>query len=298
MIDVKELKKYEPLYIIGHMKPDVDTIVSSYLLSNIFNHLGIASYPCVLNKGYEINKYNKNIIDDYFHFVPIVIDENDIMNHNFVLVDHNDPIQSIGSASNVVFGMDHHQNLNFNDNIIFSDLCSNSLFIYNYFKDIYSFNDKEKNLVLIASLTDTLFLKTDRCKLKDRALIDELGISFDSDELLNKYFIETDLSKGLSFIIENSDRDFSFFDVHFTSSVIYVKNSNNSTRMEYKNLIMTGDKNHLGMWSDLEENKTYVYFKLVQHKFEKEYNTVASRASTVMPDIINYLEHLYDDKKI
>lgn len=162
---------------------------------------------------------------------------------------------------------------------------------------MYPFNTEEKTLVLIATLADTLFLKTDRYKLKDRKLVDELEIAFDSDELLEKYFIETDLSKGLEFIIENSDRDFSFLDLCFSSSVIYTKNTKDNIREEYRKLIIEGEKNHLGMWSDLEKNRTYIYFKIGVYKLEKVYNPVASRAATVMPDIINYLECLYNTKK-
>ncbi len=156
------LKQYEPLYIIGHKKPDVDTVVSSYLLSNILNFLGIKSYYCILSNDYEIDKYNKRIIDDYLEFNPVIIDIKDLGKYNFVLVDHNDPIQSVGSNANIVFGIDHHKDSKQLSSIILSDLCCNSLHIYNYFKDIYSFNSKEKELVMIATLADTLFLKTDR----------------------------------------------------------------------------------------------------------------------------------------
>jgi len=287
---INDLRKYEPLYVIGHKKPDVDTVFSSYLLSSILNYLGIKSYPCVLSEGYELNKYNKNIIDDYLEYNPIIIDVGDIKKYNFVLVDHNDPIQSIGDNSNIVFGMDHHKKLKNIENILFSDLCSNSLFIYDYFKEVYPFSEKEKALVMIATLTDTLFFKTDRYKSKDKELVSELRIEVDSNLLLDKYFIETDLSKGLESIIEKSDRDFSYLGISFSSSVIYTKSEKEDLRESYRTLILNGSKNHLGIWSNLENNKTYVFFKANNKTFEKTYAKIASRAATVMPDIINYLE--------
>jgi len=293
MEKINELKKYEPIYVIGHKKPDVDTIFSSYLLSNILNYFNIESYPCIISDGYVINKYNKSIINDYLEFNPKVIDVNNIKKYNFVIVDHNEPIQSIGEGSNIVFGMDHHKNSGKLNNILFSDLCSNCLFIYDYFKDIYPFNEHEKTLVMVATLTDTLFFKTDRYKEKDKKIVEELNIRLDNLELLNKYFVETDLSMGIDKYIEKSDRDFSFQNITFSSSVIYVKQQNQEKMHEYKNLIFNKDWNHLGIWHDLEKNKTYVYFKVNNNFKEIVYDFIASRAATVMPDVNTCLEELY-----
>lgn len=290
MEELIELKKYEPIYIIGHKKPDVDTIFSSYLLSNILNYFNIESYPCILNDGYVINQYNGSIINDYLEFNPKVIDINDIGKYHFAIVDHNDPIQSVDEKNNIVFGMDHHKNSNKLNNILFSDLCSNCLFIYDYFKEIYPFNKYEKTLIMVATLTDTLFFKTDRYKEKDKKLVEELNIKLDNIKLLNKYFIETDLSMGIDKYTEKSDRDFSFKDITFSSSVIYVKKEDLEKMNEYKNIIFSKDWNHLGIWVDLEKNKTYVYFKVNNNYKEIVYNFIASRAATVMPDITKYLE--------
>ena len=41
MINIKELKKYEPLYVIGHKNPDIDTAVSSSILASILTDFGI-----------------------------------------------------------------------------------------------------------------------------------------------------------------------------------------------------------------------------------------------------------------
>lgn len=292
MKSIIELKKYEPIYVIGHKKPDVDTIFSSYLLSNILNYLGIKSYPCILNLGYNINEYNNNIVKDYLEFNPKIIDINDIDKYNFAVVDHNDPIQSVGEGAKIVFGLDHHKNSNRLDNILFSDLCSNCLFIYDYFKESYPFNEKDKTLIMVATLTDTLFFKTDRYKEKDKCLVKELNINLNSNELLNKYFIETDLNMGLYKYLEKSDRDFSFKDITFSSSVIYVKKENINKMKEYKEIIFNKNWNHLGIWGDLEKDKTHVFFKVNNRNKEIVYNFIASRAATVIPDITKFLEEI------
>lgn len=287
---INDLKQYEPLYIIGHKNPDVDTVFSSYLIWNIFNYFGIKSYYCILNKDYEIDKYNKCIIGDYLDFKPIIINVLDLNKYNFVLVDHNDPNQSIGGKSNVVFGIDHHKDSEILDNIILSDLCCNCLHIYNYFKDIYSFSDKEKELIMIAALADTLFFRSNRYKEKDKLLVSELGINIDSEKLLEKYFIETDLSMGIDKFLGKSDRDFTYFGISFSSSVVQSIGDKNNVINEYRDCILNKGDNHLGMWKDLTNNKTYVFFKINSNFEEFTYDFIASRASTVIPDVVKYLE--------
>lgn len=291
MKKIDELKKYEPLYVIGHKSPDVDTIFSSYLLSNILNYLDIKAYPCILSEGYSQDKYNKNIIDDYLDFKPKVIDLKEVSKYKFVFVDHNDPVQSIGESSNCVFGLDHHKDSKKVKNMIFSDLCCNCLFIYEYFKDVYPFTEKEKQLITLATFTDTLFLKTDRYKERDRELVKELDIDFDSDELLEKYFIESDLSIGIDKYIEKSDRDFSYYMVNFSSSVIQILNSKDNIINEYKKAIKRKEDNHLGMIRIIKEKKTFSFFKINDNFIEFSYDFIASRASTVIPDILKYLEN-------
>jgi len=291
MVDINYLKSKAPLYIIGHKKPDVDTVMSSYLLSNIFNYLGIESYYCVLNKDYELDFYNKRIVDDFLDYKPEVIDVNNIGKYNFVLVDHNDPLQSINEG-NIIYGIDHHAPCGKTYNILFNDLCSNTLFIYDYFKDMYSFTDEEKKLVMIATLTDTLFLKTTRYTPKDKPILEGLNISFNSNELLEKYFIGTDLSNGIRPLLEHSDRDYFLFGFSFSSSVVQTTGNKEKEILEYKNLIENNDKNHLGIWRDLSNNMTYVYLKIDNYFKEFKYNTIASRATTIMNDVSEYLNNL------
>ena len=53
-MNYKELKEKEPIYVIGHSNPDLDTIVSSILMSKIFNSLGIKAYYSIINNGTKI----------------------------------------------------------------------------------------------------------------------------------------------------------------------------------------------------------------------------------------------------
>lgn len=286
---INKVKGNAPIYVLGHRKPDVDTAVSSYLLSNILNKLGIEAYPCILNEGYEFDEYNNNIIKDFFDYNPVVINIKDINKYNFILVDHNDPIQSLKENINIIWCFDHHKNSNQINNLTIGKYCANSLFIYDYFKDMYEFNDKEKTLILMAVFTDTLFLKSDRFTDNDKKIINGLGVNLDSELLLRKYFIETDLSKGIKNYLKKSDRDFCYYGINFTSSVIQLINCNLDIINEYENAIKEKDENHLGLLRDLSNNITYAFFKVNDNLKKLKYNRIVSR-QTILSDVILKLE--------
>ena len=63
-MDYGLLKQYEPLYVIGHKNPDIDSVVSSILLCNILKSHDIECYPCFLDNNYEIEEQSKKMIDD------------------------------------------------------------------------------------------------------------------------------------------------------------------------------------------------------------------------------------------
>ena len=63
-MNFERFKEFEPLYIIGHKKPDVDSVVSTILLANIFKSNGIVAYPCFLKEEYDIDEYNLGVLND------------------------------------------------------------------------------------------------------------------------------------------------------------------------------------------------------------------------------------------
>ena len=107
-------KEYEPLYIIGHKNPDVDSVVSTTILYNIFKSKGIECFPCFL-ESYEVDEYNLSMIGDCMTMNMKIINNDD--NYHYVLVDHNDPTQSVGFGKKIVWGIDHHKSSNILSNV-------------------------------------------------------------------------------------------------------------------------------------------------------------------------------------
>ena len=289
-MDFNKFKEFEPLYIIGHKKPDVDSVVSTIILTNIFKKNGITAFSCFLNEEYDIDEYNLGVLNDCCNLDDIIrIDNND--SYNYVLVDHNDPIQSVGFGKRIVWGIDHHTDSKILSNIVLGDTCSCSLKIYTYFKDIYNFSNEEKFMIYMSSLTDSLFFRGSRFNEGDKNLISELGFDLDVDNLFKKYFMPTDVSIGIDNLFLNMSKEYVYNGVSFSSIVVKTFNEYDYLKKEFRDKVDSLN-NCLGIWIDLDKEITYAYFKYNDVLKEFIYDFIASRAATVIPDIYKYLDDL------
>lgn len=280
---IKKLKKFEPIYVIGHSNIDIDSAISSKILSEIFNFFNIKSYYAILDKKYHFDKYNKKMLDACSNFEPKIITFNDITKHNYFLVDHNDFLQSVGKGVNVVGCIDHHPNSKKIKNAIITDCCATSLYLYELFKNIYKFTDEQKKQIFMAFLNDSTFGKSSRYKQSDKKLIEELGFSTDYEELFQKYFIPTDLTNGITDAIYNGHKKYQFGNTYFESG--YIETFGTDGLKEYEKTVKNL-KNFLGIWIDYEELITYVFFSYNDTFKKWKYNFVASRATTILNDVL------------
>ncbi len=288
------LKQYEPLYIIGHKHPDLDTVISSYLLAKILYSQGYETEAVFLSENYSIDKYNQTMIDDLLELDFKIVEETE--NKNFILVDHNDPIQSVGSSNNVIMAFDHHRDSGKVENIVNAKYASNSLLIYDYFKDEYVFSEKERKMIYMATMSDTMFLKSQRYDERDLFLLKELKIELSPAKLFKKYFIASDLSKGVAKCFSEKGKDFEFAEVKFKSSCIKAFDTNEDLLNDYIKLVKQ-ENYFLGMWIDLDKEITHAYFKSPNNFEIREYDFIASRANLVLPDMIEFLNKEKNDVK-
>lgn len=283
-MNLEDLKKHKPLYVIGHKNPDFDTVVSSYLLAKILNSFGIVAEAVMLKDDYTYDKFSVAMIRD---FVGYEFKKLENLNGYFLLVDHNDPLQSVGDAK-VLASFDHHQNVGKISNVLYGDYASTSLFIYDYFKDKYSFSNEERVQIYMATLDDTLFFRSSRYKAKDRQLLEGMNLNLDSEFLFEKYFVSTDLSNGVKSAFLSQVKEHSYKDIKFNSSTIKTVAAFDKLRDEYVNLI-NDESYFLGMWLVVDKGISYAYFKSPKCVKIKEYNYIASRANDVLPDMIEFL---------
>jgi len=282
-----DFKKFEPIYVIGHSRPDVDSMVSSVLLSRILNSFGVKSYYCVLD-GETFPKQDEWIINDCMIYDPKVIDEKLMAGHKFILVDHNDLIQSIGDSSLVLLAIDHHPSVNQIDNLVIVDYCCTSLYLYDFYKDIYNFSDEEKRMIYMAYLCDCAFEKGSRYNQKDKAIIDGFGFAETPKDLFRKYFIETDFSNGIEAALKlDGYKKYDFDEISFESA--YVLRLDMEGIEVYKELIKNYEGNFLGIWNDNDKDMAIAYLKYRDYFKEFKYDYIPSRGSVVIKDALNYI---------
>lgn len=300
MLNIYELKKYPIIYIIGHRRTDADSAISSYLLSKILNKLGVKCEYAVLDKNYDIVYDDYDLIKDNIEYKPTIIKESEIDNKHFILVDHNNPIQSINNDKNVVGIIDHHFSNENNSNCLIGNYASNSLFIYQLYKGIYDFSDYEKELILYTVLSDTAYFRTSRYKEMDAKLVQELNekINLDFDLLRKKYFRTTDFNKDVETNFNEAYKKYKFDDLEFGSSFVRASREDIKYLKEYLEYLNKVLSNWLFIWYqyDDKESKTFAYFKNNNVIKEFNYNYIASRANTIVKDILESEKNIGNKK--
>lgn len=167
-------------YIIGHIKPDLDSIVSA---------ISFAEY-CKLN-NYEnptpatidnLNPESDFVFKKFGVSAPQKISAIDILPEDkVVLVDHNEPDQRLTGLNpdQIVAVYDHHKvNLNLNQPIEIITLpfgSSNTICWYLFRQFNFKPSKQLASLMLSAILSDTVGLKSSTTTTKDKQAVEDLA---------------------------------------------------------------------------------------------------------------------------
>lgn len=155
-------------YIIGHRKPDVDSVVSAMALAYLYSQQDCFGYQqpqaAIVN---PLNPETNYLFKKFEIEVPLLITADDIhANDQVILVDHNEISQRLEglNEAQIVEIVDHHKaNLNFNTPIFlnFKPWGSTVSIIYFWMNKYDVVPDKKlATLMLAAILSDTVGLKS------------------------------------------------------------------------------------------------------------------------------------------
>ena len=259
------------IYVIGHNNPDADTIISSKLLADILG------YEYAIIEGNDIEKSDINLIKDCMNYAPVIIKKDDISNHKYFLVDHNDVKQSVNDEKLVIGCIDHHPKIGY-DKAIIGEYCATALFIYQLYKDKYNFNEQQKKQIFMAVLSDSKFGRSSRYQEQDKLLIEKLGFTI-TDDYFFKYFLETELS-----LYSFKNNGYKYYDKYDLRST-YIERLGIEGIVNYQEFVRK-QNNFLGIWVDALNNKTYVFLNYKNNFITEEYPFLASRGTTVINDFI------------
>ena len=242
--------KDKEVYVLGHNNPDADSLISSYVLSNILKSKGINAHFCILDKNYDYTFHDKKLLEENFNHKPKVVDDNRL----FIFTDHND-LQGI-KKENVLGAFDHHRIKYEIDNIVEIEYASTSLLIYDLFKDEYDFNEEEKRLVALATLSDSDYLTSSRFTEIDRKLFDELELKENVKDLQLKYFITTDFSLGVDKNFEINKKEYLRDNKKITR--IQITSYDDNCLDEYIN--KAKELEYLLIWVNYKDETTTIYY--------------------------------------
>ena len=279
---LNKIKKYKEVYIIGHKNPDADSIFSSLLLENILKSLNIEAKAVILD-DFIYSENDIDIMNEYLVNKPLVINKKLLKEKNIILVDHNDPSQStLDTSYNIISSIDHH----IESNIIYTlsgIYTSTALYIYDLFKSIYKFNDYEKNLIALATMTDSEYLTTTRFTDNDKKLYDSLNVRLNVEEIRNKYFKTTNFNIEPIINIKNNHKIYNIENININRTMIKAYEKDNIYINDYLNVLKELENKWFMIWNEYDTKKTYIYY---DSRLIKTYDYIITSSVLILKELI------------
>lgn len=286
MVDFNELSEYKEIYVIGHANPDADSIFSSYVLSKILKKKGINAKFSVLKDYYTYSYEDEKVIKTYLKEDPVILNNDMTEELNFILVDHNDPEQSI-KKGNVLCAIDHHIDSKKILNCYTEEYTSTLLYIYDLFKEEYKFSEYEKKLVAISVLCDSEYLASSRFGIKDKRLFDELNQNIDVRKFREEFFKVTDLNKKIEDIFKDNYKKYSF-DTKIINRVNVKAYKESRKYLEtFIKHMQNLDGIWLLLWCEYDTSKSYIVVKNNNKITKIAVNYIATSSVLVIKELIN-----------
>lgn len=285
MLDIYKLSKYKEIYVIGHANPDADSIFSSYVLSKILNEKGINAKFSVLKDYYTYSYEDEKVIKTFLKEDPVILNNNMTEELNFILVDHNDPDQSI-KKGNVLFTIDHHLDSKKISKCYTEEYTSTLLYIYDLFKEEYKFSEYEKKLVAISVLCDSEYLASSRFGVKDKKIYDSLNQNIDVKKFREEFFKVTDLSKKIEDIFKDNYKRYNIDEKNINRVNVKAYKESRKYLEQFTNYMQSLDGLWLLIWCEYDTTKSYIVVK--NNKITKiEVNYIATSSVLVIKELIN-----------
>ena len=164
-------------YIFGHKNPDTDSITSSLVMANFEKALGNEAKACRLGK---VNKETEFVLNYLGIEAPELI-ENVEDGANVILVDHNNPKESVENLDNVniLKVVDHHAVVLTTGYPLFYRAepvgCTETVLYKLYRENNVEIDKTIATLMVSAIISDTLLLKSPTTTAEDIKAVEELA---------------------------------------------------------------------------------------------------------------------------
>lgn len=167
------------ILVFGHKNPDTDAITSAISFSYLQNELGKNTEAVALG---EVSAEIQYAIDYFNHEAPRVVTKSDDDVTEVMLVDHNEPMQSIDDIDDltVLSVVDHHRINDFNTSgpLYYRAEpvgCTNTIILKLFKENQIAIPKDIAGLMLSAIISDTLLFKSPTCTDEDVKAAEELA---------------------------------------------------------------------------------------------------------------------------
>lgn len=287
---INKLEKYRDnkIIILGHEHPDVDSIVSGYLLEKVLLKEGFNASFCITDK--TISKESLDFLNRYdFDASKYQFQINHDNNTKYILVDNNSRI----CQGEIIAIIDHHPiSEKFNIEMYFNKpISSTALYICK--NNEYLFDKKDITLAILATMLDTASFNSTKSREEDKVWVlnmcQKLNLDYDKLYKIGLYLTPLDDLKQCSL---NGLKKYNYNNHLVESSYVQIGNEKGN---DYKiesiiNILKEYVKEkNLDMFVFIVHNmielKTTTY-KIKSNNIEVDkYSKYTSRGNDIMPSI-------------
>ncbi len=274
--------------ILGHANPDVDCIVSGYLLEKIMK---IKGYDCsflipdkkVSQDTFDICKRYKVDVNTYFGD----LEDKDA---DYILVDHHDR----DVPGEIVAIIDHHPTEDKLNVKYYKNEKSSSTACIIALDNLDILKKKDIELACLATFVDTVSFHSSKTRKSDISWVNEMctKYDFDYDQMYREGLSLTNLD-NLEDVMFNGLKkyDYDGYKIHCSYIQVECMEKNDSVVLDIiEKLKQYLENNELDMYVfivyDMSDFYTKVYRIVNQNVECDEYFLYASRGNTIIPDIV------------
>ena len=285
----------EKIIILGHVNPDVDSIISGYLMEKLLSEKNIKtefvipdkeidneSFTICNTNGLNAKKYQRKLTEKDKKFILVDHHERDVNGEVIAIIDHHPKL----TESNEL--IKHYYNKNSSSTTCL--ICQEN---ENYFNkhDIY--------LACIGAMVDTASFNSTKATKKDKDWVKQMckKHNFDYEELYNIGLCLTDLT-DLNNASLNGLKKYSVLNKNIESSYIQIKkilnnqyNINKIIKILQNYIVKENIDIFVFIVHDMETFKSTVWQIEKNNIKIKQYQNYTSRGNTIIPDVINELKN-------
>lgn len=283
--------------ILGHDNPDVDSVISGYLVEKILSSYGYNAKFVVPDKnvsfdvvdlcfkyGLDVKKFQKQLdFDEGDKFILVDHYKRDVPGEIFAVIDHHPIVEDNKKCDEILYYV--------NENV-----CSTTCLLIRKYEEILDKNDLE--LGCLAAFVDTVSFHSSKTNENDIKLIKDIckKYNFDYDNLYQDGLCLTDI-KNIKEACFNELKKYTIMNYKIQASLIRVdsfKSKEKIVNRMIKILKKYLENNNLFMFVfivyDMSSFKTIVYKIMIDKINIVNYDYYASRGNRIILDIKNSIE--------